>query len=189
MWVKICGITSEEDALTAVGLGADALGFVFAPSPRQVTVGTARDILRRLPPGVATIGVFRDQSASFVRDTLLESGLRGAQLHGHETPAMAQEVRTVAQLLLMAFSAGSTAIERFDDYGADALLLDGSSPGSGEMFDWSLAEGVPSNRRLVLAGGLSPDNVADAVAAVNPWGVDVSTGVESSPGKKDPVRV
>jgi phosphoribosylanthranilate isomerase len=186
MWVKICGITNEEDALMAVALGADAVGFMFATSSRQVTVGTARDIARRLPPEIVTIGVFRDHASSYVVDTVLEAGLRGAQLHGHETPAMAAEIRPKVQTLIVAFPAGTPAVERYDEYGADAMLLDGETPGSGRAFDWSLVDSVPDNRRLILAGGLSPDNVAEAVRRVEPWGVDVSTGVESEPGRKDP---
>lgn len=189
MWVKICGITSEEDALMAVALGADAVGFVFAPSPRQVTVGQARDIVRRLPPEVMTVGVFRDQAAGHVVDTVLAAGLHAAQLHGHETPAEARAIRAKVQALIVAFPAGSPSLDRFDDYGADALMLDAPNPGSGKMFDWTLAEGVPSNRRLVLAGGLTPRNVGAAIETVEPWGVDVSTGVETEPGVKDPRRV
>jgi phosphoribosylanthranilate isomerase len=186
MWVKICGITNEEDALMAVALGADAIGFVFAPSSRQVTTGTARDIAKRLPPEILTVGVFRDQEPRYVIDTALEAGLTGVQLHGHETPAMAAQIRPRIQTLIVAFQAGAAAIERFDDYGADAMLLDAQEPGSGKVFDWRLADSVPDNRRLILAGGLTPDNVVDAIAQVDPWGVDVSSGVESSPGQKDP---
>jgi phosphoribosylanthranilate isomerase len=185
MWVKICGITNEEDALMAVAMGADAVGFVFAPSPRQVAVGTVRDITRRLPFGVMTVGVFRDQAPGQVIDTVLAAGLHAAQLHGHETPNEARQIRQKAQAVIVAFPAGSPSIARFDDYQADALMLDAPNPGSGEVFDWTLADGIPSNRRLILAGGLTPANVADAIAAVQPWGVDVSTGVESEPGIKD----
>jgi phosphoribosylanthranilate isomerase len=185
MWVKICGITNEEDALMAVAMGADALGFVFAPSPRQVAVGTVRDITRRLPFGVMTVGVFRDQAPDQVIDTVLSAGLHAAQLHGHETPNEARQVRQKVQALIVAFPAGSRSIERFDDYQADALMVDAPNPGSGEVFDWTLADGIPSNRRLILAGGLTPANVGDAIATVKPWGVDVSSGVESEPGTKD----
>lgn len=191
MFVKICGITNEEDALMAVGLGADAVGFVFAPSPRQVTVGTVRDIVRRLPPQILTIGVFRDQSPEFVIDTVQSAGLRGAQLHGHETPADAARIRPYCHALIVAFPAGDPALAHVDDYGADAILLDSPAPGSGQVFDWSLAEGAPSNRRVILAGGLTPDNVAAGIAEVRPWGVDVSSGVESDgdPSRKDPRKV
>jgi phosphoribosylanthranilate isomerase len=191
MFIKICGITNEEDALTAVGLGADALGFVFAPSSRQITPGAARDIVKRLPGDVLTVGVFRDQSPSEVNRTVLEVGLKGAQLHGHETPAEAQEVRRAAKVLIVAFPAGDPGLAHVDDYHADAILLDAPAPGSGHVFDWSLAESIPIGRRVILAGGLTPTNVADGIATVRPWGVDVSTGVEvpGDPIRKDPVRM
>ncbi|MFZ1310778.1 MAG: phosphoribosylanthranilate isomerase [Candidatus Microthrix parvicella] len=186
MFVKICGITNEEDALMAVALGADALGFVFATSSRQITPGAAADIIKRLPPDVLSVGVFRDQAPDRVIDVALRVGCRGVQLHGHETPGMADRIRPHVPVLIVGMSAGSSALEHFDRFGADALLLDGHSPGSGQVFDWSLTEGMPSNRRVILAGGLTPDNVADGVSIVRPWGVDVSTGVESQPGVKDP---
>jgi len=186
MWVKICGISSEVDALVAVGMGADAVGFVFAPSPRQVTPGLVRDIVRRLPAEIVTVGVFRDQSPEQVIDIALESGVQAVQLHGHETPSDARIIRPKVQALIVAFPAGSRSIERFDEYEADVMMLDAASPGSGQVFDWSLAASVPSGRRWILAGGLTPENVGSAIAAVQPWGVDVSSGVESAPGVKDP---
>ncbi|MEZ5239686.1 MAG: phosphoribosylanthranilate isomerase [Microthrixaceae bacterium] len=191
MFVKICGITNEEDALMAVGLGADALGFVFAPSRRQVSAGAVRDIVRRLPSEVVTIGVFRDQAPRDVKRIVLEAGLTGAQLHGHETPAEAREVAEAAKVLIVAFPAGDPALGNVGEYHADAVLLDAPAPGSGHVFDWSLAESVPVGRRVILAGGLTPGNVADGIATVRPWGVDVSTGVEvpGDPLRKDPVRV
>jgi phosphoribosylanthranilate isomerase len=191
VFVKICGVTNEEDALTAVGLGADAVGFVFAPSPRQVTPGTVRDIVRRLPPEILTVGVFRDQAPRFVIETTQFAQLRAVQLHGHETPADAERVRPYCQALFVAFPAGDPGLAHVDDYGADAILLDSHAPGSGQVFDWSLAEGAPANRRIILAGGLTPDNVAAGIAEVRPWGVDVSSGVEvdGEPGRKDPIKV
>lgn len=189
MWVKVCGITNEEDALMAVALGADAIGFVFAPSPRQISIGAARDIVRRLPPEVTTVGVFRDQDPQFISKAILEAGIKGVQLHGHETPAMAAEISPRPQVLITAFAAGSPGIERFREYGADAILLDAATPGGGKVFDWDLIDDIPDNARLILAGGLTPDNVAAAIRRVQPWGVDVSSGVESSPGQKDPILV
>jgi phosphoribosylanthranilate isomerase len=191
VFVKICGITNEEDALMATALGADAVGFVFAPSARQVSVGTVRDIVKRLPPEVVTVGVFRDQSPRMVIDTVLDAGLRAAQLHGHETPADAAEIRPYCQALIVALAAGDPALAHVDDFGADAIMLDSPVPGSGKVFDWSLAEGVPTGRRIILAGGLTPDNVGDAVREVQPWGVDTSTGVEvtGDPSRKDPRKV
>jgi phosphoribosylanthranilate isomerase len=191
VFVKICGITNEEDALTAVALGADAVGFVLSPSPRQVPVGTVRDIVKRLPPEIVTVGVFRDESPRLVIDAVLDAGLRAVQLHGHESPQDAAEIRPYAQALIVALAAGDPALEHFDDYGADALLLDSPVPGSGKVFDWAIAERVPVGRRMILAGGLTPDNVADAVRQAEPWGVDVSTGVEEAgnPSRKDARRV
>jgi phosphoribosylanthranilate isomerase len=189
VFVKICGITSEEDALLAVAMGADAVGFVFAPSSRQIAAGKARDIARRLPPEVLTVGVFRDESAQRVVDVVNGAGLRAAQLHGHETVEHTRSVRARVSFVIKAFAAGDPTLERADDFGADAVLVDSPTPGSGDMFDWSLAEGAPHGRRVILAGGLTPDNVAEAIARVRPWGVDVSTGVESEPGRKDARKV
>lgn len=191
MFVKICGITNEDDALFAVAMGADAIGFVFAPSSRQVSVGAARDIVRRLPEEVLTVGVFRDQSVKQVIRTAQEARLRAVQLHGHETPEQADEIRPYVQALIVAFSPSDPGIKRVDQYGADAVLVDSSVPGSGEVFDWSLARGVTTNPRLILAGGLTPENVAAGINQVEPWGVDVSTGVEvtGQPGRKDPIKV
>ena len=189
MFDKICGITSEEDALLAVAMGADAVGFVFAPSPRQVAAGLVREIVRRLPPEVLTVGVFRDESAQRVVDVVNGAGLRAAQLHGLETAEQTAWVRKRVPFVIKAFAAGDPALDRADDFGADAILVDSHAPGSGEVFDWSLAEGAPLNRRVILAGGLTPDNVAEAIEAVRPWGVDVSTGVENTPGHKDARKV
>lgn len=186
MFVKICGITTEEDALLAVAMGADALGFVFAPSKRQVAAGHVRDIVKRLPPEVVTVGVFRNESPQRVVDIIHNVGLSGAQLHGHESPSDAHFVRARTGLLIRAFAAGSPDLDHADDWKADIVLVDSPSPGSGQVFDWSLAEGAPVGRRTMLAGGLTPENVGSAIAQVRPWGVDVSSGVESGPGRKDP---
>ncbi|MPY92349.1 MAG: phosphoribosylanthranilate isomerase [Acidimicrobiia bacterium] len=189
MWVKICGITSEEDALLAAALGADAVGFVFAPSSRQLAPVRARDIVRRLPPEVLTVGVFRDEVPKRVVRIAHEVGLKAVQLHGWESPDQTRAVRSKVAVVIKAFPAGDPHLSRLDDYAADAVLIDSPVPGSGEVFDWSLAEGAPSNRRFVLAGGLRPDNVVDAITAVRPWGVDVSTGVEARPGHKDAAKL
>jgi phosphoribosylanthranilate isomerase len=189
VFVKVCGITSEEDALLAVAMGADAVGFVFAPSPRQVAPQKAADIVKRLPTEIVTVGVFRDEERQRVVDVMHQAGLRAAQLHGFESPATTRWVRSRVPLVFKAFVAGDPHLDEADSYGADAILIDSKSPGSGEVFDWSLAEGAPSNRKVILAGGLDPDNVGDAIRQVRPWGVDVSTGVESSPGHKDARKV
>ncbi|MDQ2825944.1 MAG: phosphoribosylanthranilate isomerase [Actinomycetota bacterium] len=188
MFVKICGTTSEADALLAVAMGADAVGFVFAPSPRQIAPGMASDIVKRLPPEIVTVGVFRDESPDRVVRIVNSVGLKAAQLHGHETAEQARWVRQRVPFLIQAFPAGAGALAKAADYGADVVLVDAPTPGSGQVFDWQLAE-VPDGIRLMLAGGLTPANVVEAISHVHPWGVDVVTGVERSPGVKDPVKV
>lgn len=188
MFVKIEGLTREDDALLAVAMGADAIGFVFAPSSRQIAPSIARDIARRLPPEILTVGVFRDELASRVVEIVNSAGLRAAQLHGHESAETTRWVRERVPFVIKAFVAGDPALEHAAGYGADAIVVDSPQPGSGQVFDWSLAEGAPDGLRVILAGGLTPDNVAHAVAQVRPWGVDVATGVESDrgePGQKD----
>jgi len=189
VFVKICGITTEEDALLAVAMDADAVGFVFAPSPRQVSMRKAREIASRLPPEVLTVGVFRDEAPERVFDIVSDAGLKAAQLHGHETPAQAPWVRERVPFVIQGFVAGDSALQRAEEYGVDAVLIDSHTPGAGELFDWSLAEGAPAGRRVIMCGGLTPENVADAIEQVRPWGVDVSTGVESEPGRKDARKV
>lgn len=189
MFVKVCGITTEEDALLAVAMGADAVGFVFAPSRRQLQPARARDIVRRLPPEILTVGVFRDDLPQRVVETVNTVGLRAAQLHGRERPEDGQYVAQRVPVLIKAFSAGDRLLDLAAEYGASAILVDSPVPGSGELFDWSALDGTSRHERLILAGGLAPDNVADAIRVVRPWGVDVSTGVESRPGHKDPIRV
>jgi phosphoribosylanthranilate isomerase len=187
LFVKICGCTSEADALLAVSFGASAVGFIFAPSPRQVTVQLAGDIAKRLPEQILTVGVFRDEAPQRVVEAVHAAGLRAAQLHGHESMEETQWVRARVPVVIKAFRAGERAVSRFEEFGADYLLMDGENPGSGQVFDWRLAEGVADHHRLILSGGLRPDNVADAVANLRPAGVDVASGVESSPGRKDPL--
>ena len=192
MFVKICGITREDDALLAVAMGADAVGFIFAPSKRQIAPALARDIARRLPPEILTVGVFRDEAPSRVIDVIHSAGLRAAQLHGRESAEATREVRAKIPVVFKAFAAGDPALERSAEFGADAVLLDSPIPGSGETFDWSLATGGRGDQRLILAGGLHPGNVAEAIARVRPWGVDVASGVErehGEPGQKDARKV
>ena len=189
MFVKICGITSEEDALLSVAVGADALGFIFAPSPRQVSPLRVADIVKRLPPEVLTVGVFRNESAERVTQIVHQAGLQAAQLHGSETPETVRQVKEHVRVVFKAVVAGTDAFETADAFGADAILVDASSPGSGHVFDWRLAEDAPADVSIIMAGGLNVANVADAIEKVRPWGVDVSTGVERRPGVKDPILV
>jgi phosphoribosylanthranilate isomerase len=189
MFVKICGTTSEEDALLAVAMGADAIGFIFAPSKRQLAPSIARDIVKRLPPEIITVGVFRDEAPQRVVDILEFAGLKAGQLHGRETPDQARWIKKRIPMVIQAFPAGDSAVARAREYGVDAVLLDNPTPGSGEVFDWALAGEAPDGVRVIIAGGLTPDNVGAALAATRPWGVDVVTGVEREPGRKDPVKL
>ncbi len=175
--------------MLAVAVGADAVGFVFAPSLRQIAPQRVADIVKRLPQEVLTVGVFRNESPSRVIQLIHQTGLQAAQLHGHETPKIVQHVKSEVRTVFKAVAAGTSALERADQFGADAILVDAQTPGSGQVFDWGLAEGAPASVPLIMAGGLTPKNVADAIAKVDPWGVDVSSGVERSPGVKDPVLV
>ena len=189
MFIKICGITNEQDALLAVALGADALGFVFAPSPRQISPALAREIVKRLPPETVTVGVFRNETPSRVVEIVNEARLQGAQLHGHETPAMTAEVATEVRFVIKAVVAGSQDAAHANSFASDAILVDGLHPGSGTAYDWELLQDIPTDIRLMLSGGLTPDNVAAGIAQVRPWGVDVSSGVEKAPGRKDAVKM
>jgi phosphoribosylanthranilate isomerase len=189
VFVKICGITNESDALLSVAMGADAVGFIFAPSPRQIAPQIARDIARRLPPEILTIGVFRDESPKRVVEIVNSMGLRGAQLHGHESPAEATWVAQRVPFTIKAFGVGDRLLEKVDQYQVSAVLMDSPEPGSGQVFDWSVAERLPVGQRVILAGGLTDANVGAAIEAVRPWGVDVSSGVEASYGKKDALKV
>ncbi len=190
MFVKICGITSEEDGLLAVAMGADALGFVFAPGSRRlVRPELVRDIVRRLPPGTVTVGVFRDERPERVVETVHQVGLTGAQLHGREPLSEVRWIRQRVDFVVQAFVAGDPALHAAANGPADVVLVDSPDPGSGRLFDWTLAEGAPGGVRLMLAGGLTPDNVGDAIEKVRPWGVDVSSGVERSPGRKDATKL
>lgn len=189
MFVKICGITSEEDALLAVAMGADAIGFIFAPSPRQIAPSKVREIVRRLPPEVLTIGVFRDEHPSRVLEIMKLARIQGAQLHGHESPAITQEVVNGARFAIKAVVAGSPDARRANEFHTDVVLVDGVQPGSGQLIDWSLLSEIPDSVLVMLSGGLTADNVTAGIQQVHPWGVDVCSGVERVPGHKDPIKL
>jgi indole-3-glycerol phosphate synthase/phosphoribosylanthranilate isomerase len=195
--VKICGITSVEDARAAVGAGADAVGFVFWPrSPRAVDPATARTIAAALPPFVLRVGVFVDAGAEDMRRIADEVGLDLLQLQGSEPPeAVAQAPRRAVKAVRVGSGFRPEEALRYDGAAAGLLLdtrVDGDEVpgGTGRSFDWSLVRPVREGTSfLILAGGLTPDNVGDAIAAVRPDAVDVSSGVESAPGRKDPAKV
>ncbi|MDJ0384626.1 phosphoribosylanthranilate isomerase [Streptomyces sp. G-G2] len=184
VFIKICGLREAADVDVAVEAGADALGFVFAPgSPRTVGAALARELARRVPDGVLTVGVFRGQSVDEVRRLTEESGLRAVQLHGDEGPEYYEALRAGGRTLLRATS---EHVERCGEYGEDLLLIDAPDPGSGEPWNWGSAEFTAPAGRWLLAGGLTPDTVRRAVVVTGAWGVDVSSGVESVRGVKSP---
>jgi phosphoribosylanthranilate isomerase len=189
MFVKICGNTTEEDALLATALGADALGFVFAPSRRQVKADDVRSIVKRLPHEVTTVGVFVNERPERVVEIVSMVGLHGAQLSGREPLSEVRWIRERLPFVIQGFTAGDPALALAANGPADVVLVDSPNPGSGQVFDWRLAEGAPGGVRLLLAGGLTPENVSEAIRRVRPWGVDVATGVEAGPGRKDPRKL
>lgn len=181
--IKVCGLTRPEDVAAAADAGADALGFVLAPSSRRVDLALARELAAAAPPFVTTVGVFVDAPPQALQDAL-EAGLHVLQLHGHEPPDLCRRFAPrVVKALRIRTPEDLRLLDRYADW---PILLDSPEPGSGCAFDWTWAAGLGDHRRLVLAGGLTPANVARAVALVRPWAVDVSTGVESAPGVKDP---
>jgi phosphoribosylanthranilate isomerase len=192
--IKICGITNLEDALLAAELGANALGFIFyAKSPRKVAPETAREIIAQLPPFVASVGVFVDEAAAVVQELAGRVGLDWVQLHGQESP---DYCRNLGPKVIKAFRIqGEDSLRRLADYqgAAQALLLDtykkGQVGGTGEVFDWHLAREAKKYGRIILAGGLTPENVAQAIATAEPAAVDAASGTEAAPGKKDPEKL
>ena len=190
--VKICGITNLDDAHHAAACGADALGFVFYPgSPRFVDPDQARRIIAELPPLVTAVGLFVNEPTARIREMVEFCGLNTVQLHGDEEPDQCcyPPCRVIKALRLR----GDMQESQFAAYKVSALLLDAFVPntfgGTGHRCDWEQAATVASQHRVILAGGLNPVNVADAVRQVRPYGVDVSSGVEEKPGQKDPEKV
>jgi len=188
--VKICGITSVDDAKLAVDAGADAIGVIFwAGSRRVVEVATAQAIVRALPAFVWPVGVFVDATPDQVRDVADAVGLSAVQLHGDE---LVSDWRHFPRPVLKALPLARYAASSWKSARA-AILIDaidaGTRGGSGRTVDWTAARDIAVTRPLVLAGGLTPDNVAAAISCVRPWGVDVASGVEQSPGVKDAGKV
>jgi phosphoribosylanthranilate isomerase len=192
--IKICGITSVADAQAANEAGADAIGLMlWGPSKRYVTNALAAEIVRSLPPFMAKVGVFVNPTAEEVLLAVKEIGLDTIQLHGDETPEFCRQFAPLK--VMKAFRVkDASSLTTMADYDTDAWLLDsyvaGEKGGTGAVFNWDLAvQAKDSGRPVVLAGGLTPENIAEAVHQVWPYGVDVSSGVESAPGKKDPEMI
>jgi len=195
--VKICGITNSEDALAACEYGADALGFIFyKKSPRFIELERVKDIIKDLPPFVTTVGVFVDEDADRISEIADAAKLDIIQLHGSEPPEFCNVFK---RKIIKAFkiqeqgARGKGQENEIRRYTVSAYLLDtykeGVEGGTGETFNWEIAKEAKGFGRIILAGGLTPENVAEAVETVMPYGVDVSSGVEQKPGKKDLQKV
>ena len=190
--VKICGITNLDDALFASEAGADALGFVFyKKSPRYVEPEKVRDIIKRLPPFVTTVGVFADQTEAEIKGIISETDIDIVQLHGEEPPEFCEGLnKRVIKAIRVRGMENLTEVKR---YKACALLLDtydrNLKGGTGKIFNWEIAREAKVFNKIIIAGGLTPDNVADAIKVVQPYAVDVSSGVEKQKGLKDHLKV
>src|SRR5579862_1004037 len=206
VWIKICGTTNLHDAQLAIDAGANALGFVLAPSPRAIDLETVGGIVRELPGGVETIGVFVNRTPGDVAKIAQQAGLSGVQLHGDESAESLKEFRAALgeRKIIKVLHADEllTDANKLESYLAardrlDAILLDSGSPqqrgGTGAAYDWDrvlpLAKRIRAALPLIIAGGLRPENVARAIEMFEPWGVDVVSGVEGAPGMKDEARL
>jgi phosphoribosylanthranilate isomerase len=193
--VKICGVTTPEDACLAAELGAHAIGLNFYPeSPRSISPFAARNILRELPPLISFVGIFVNWAPEPVIALSQALRLSAAQLHGDETPQTVSEVaKKIPVIKALRIEKGSARIGLPRHRAAAAFLLDAASPGqfggTGGTTDWAQARALAESHRIILAGGLTPENVAEAILAVRPFAVDVASGVESFPGKKDPAKL
>ncbi len=190
-FIKICGITNVEDALRAASLGADALGFIFAPSPRKINIGTAQSITGNLSGNILKVGVFVNEGLEKVNEAAVRCGFNSVQLHGRESPGYCAKV-CVPVIKAVAVGESGAALD-IEEYPAALILLDSASSsragGTGKTFDWTLALDMRKRRNFILSAGLNPYNVAEAIRFLKPFGVDVCSGVEASPGKKDPTKM
>jgi phosphoribosylanthranilate isomerase len=204
LWIKICANASLEDAMIAAEAGADAVGFVFAPSPRRVTAEQVAVIVPQLPAEIEKIGVFVDATVDEIVATVETAGLTGVQLHweapGELTAALRAQLGTGVRVLGVVYfdAEGAEGRAALDfDSNVDAILVDSRTAkvmgGTGKSYDWAAARrshfGRAGELKLIAAGGLTPDNVAEAIATLRPWGVDVVSGVEAAPGRKDAAKV
>jgi phosphoribosylanthranilate isomerase len=189
--IKVCGITNLEDASQAVELGVDALGFIFAPSPRRIEEKKAKEICDKTPPFISKVGVFVNEDKEVVLRILKDSGLDTVQFHGEEPPEYCREFKAEGVKIIKTFRVKDReSLKNLPYYEVDAYLLDthlkGVKGGTGKTFNWDLAlEAKKLGKPTILSGGLNPDNVRSAIEKVRPYAVDVASGVEKEPGRKD----
>jgi phosphoribosylanthranilate isomerase len=189
MFVKVCGLRTPGDVAAAVGAGADAVGFVLTDSARRIDADVARRLVAEVPPHILSVGVFRGVAAREAGRVALAAGVGAVQLHGRYPRAAFAELAGLPVRLVRATTLDTDTEVRAGAYGEDMLLLDSPVAGSGEQWDLSLLDRMRPRGNWLLAGGLTPDNVTGAIALGRPWGVDVSSGVESSRGVKDHARI
>ncbi|WP_371927729.1 phosphoribosylanthranilate isomerase [Lentzea sp. HUAS12] len=187
--MKLCGLRTESDVTTAVESGADAVGFVLTTSPRQIDVDLASRLVAEVPADVLTVAVVRGITATEAGELALKTGVRALQLHGDYSKEAFDELADLPFGLVRATALGPGTDVRTGAFGEELLLIDSPVAGSGEQWDITRLAGNPPTGRWVLAGGLSPETVADAIGVARPWGVDVSSGIESSRGVKDHGRM
>ena len=196
--IKICGITNLDDALLAADLGANALGFIFATSPRNIDKNTVGQIARKLQPFISRVGVFVNESVKVVNETVLECGLDAVQLHGEETPEYCARIlsRVIKSFILgkdiLNSSQLNEELAKYEPF-VSAFLFDTYSPqqfgGTGQTFNWDNLKEIQSSKPIIVSGGLTPDNVQDLLKVFKPYAIDISSGVEASPGHKDPEKL
>lgn len=188
-FVKICGVTSAHDALAAAELGASAVGLILSASTRQISVEVGATIVAAIDGAVTCVGVVRDEAAQFVLDCTDATHVDVVQVHGVMDEELRRGLRERGVSIIKALSVNSEELLTFDDRLVDAVLIDGPTPGSGKPHSWHALESRTFQVPVIVAGGLTPDNVANVISQLTPWGVDVATGVEASPGVKDLTRV
>jgi len=186
--IKVCGITNLDDALTAIEMGADAIGFVFASSDRHVRPEQARKIIQKVAPFAISVGVFMDQELDMIKRQVQCSGIDVVQLHGAEPSSYCTKLnrRVIKRIHIAEDTTTASLLTAMEPYCVSSFLLDPGT-GSGQIFDWSIVQGI--NIPVIIAGGLGPDNVGQVVQMLHPYGVDVCSGVEIAPGVKDPDRI
>lgn len=193
MKIKFCGFTRDQDVRAAVDLGVDAIGLNLARGPRKITVERAAELARLIPPFVTSVALFVDADDLTILEAMRVTRCTAVQLHGDESPALAERLRTRFPVIKAFAVKDATALNAVHGYPADAYLLDAAVPGvaggSGVAWDHHLLAGVTFERPMILAGGLSPTTVGPAIAATRPYGVDVASGIESAPGLKDATRM
>ncbi|MGB9720553.1 MAG: phosphoribosylanthranilate isomerase [bacterium] len=187
--IKICGITNLEDGLVASKLGADSLGFIFAPSPRNIEPEMVKNIIKNLPPFITTVGVFKDEALDVVKKIIRFTGIDVIQLHGSEPPEYCRRikgVRIIKRIKIDHNSNSDDIVKEMVRYSVSAYLFD-PGDGSGNIFNWKIIKGIKGS--IIVGGGLNQDNVKIMIELLKPYGVDVCSGVEKFPGKKDPEKV